>query len=117
VGALLLSAKYPVWALLLVATTGNVLGSVVNWLLGRYIERWRHKRWFPLSDDKLRRAQRAYQRFGHWSLLLSWAPVIGDPLTVLAGVMREPFLRFLLLVLIAKAGRYMLLAAVTIQFI
>jgi membrane protein YqaA with SNARE-associated domain len=115
--ALLLSAKYPVWALLLVATTGNVLGSAVNWLLGRYVERWRHKRWFPLSDDKLRRAQRAYQRFGHWSLLLSWAPVIGDPLTVLAGVMREPFLRFLLLVLIAKAGRYMLLAAVTIQFI
>ena len=56
--ALLLSAKYPVWALLLVATTGNVLGSVVNWLLGRYIERWRHKRWFPLSDDKLRRSSR-----------------------------------------------------------
>lgn len=113
---LLLTGKYPVWALLTVATTGNVLGSVVNWLLGRYIERWRHKRWFPLSDDKLERAQRAYQRFGQWSLLISWAPVIGDPLTVLAGVMREPFLRFLLLVLIAKAGRYILLASATLQF-
>jgi len=114
---LLLTGKYAVWALLTVATAGNVLGSAVNWLLGRYIERWRHKRWFPLSGDKLRRAQRAYQRFGQWSLLLSWVPVIGDPLTVLAGVMREPFLRFMLLVLIAKAGRYILLTAVTLQII
>jgi len=90
---------------------------VVNWLLGRHIARWRHKRWFPLSDDKLQRTQRAYRRFGQWSLLFSWMPVVGDPLTVIAGVMREPFLRFLLLVLIAKAGRYLLLTAVTLQFI
>lgn len=111
---LLLAACQPASLLLLVATIGNVLGSVVNWLLGRYIEHWRHRRWFPVSEDRLEQAQRAYHRYGRWSLLLSWAPIIGDPLTVIAGVLREPFWSFLLIVLVAKAGRYLLLAAVTL---
>lgn len=114
---LLLTERYPVAALLLVATLGNVLGSVLNWLLGRYIERLRHKRWFPVSEARLDQAQRAYGRFGRWSLLLSWAPVIGDPLTVMAGVLREPFWRFLLLVSLAKAGRYLLLTALTLGWL
>ena len=87
---LLLTSDYSIAALLLVATAGNVLGSAVNWVLGRYIERYRNRRWFPLSEEKLGRAQRAYHRYGRWSLLLSWVPVIGDPLTMIAGVMREP---------------------------
>ncbi|SAL83217.1 membrane protein-like protein [Caballeronia arvi] len=114
---LLLSKHYSVNLLLAVATAGNVLGSVVNWLLGRYIERWKHKRWFPVSDEKLEKAQRTYRRFGQWSLLLSWAPVIGDPLTLLAGVMREPFARFLILVTIAKLGRYLVLTLVTLSIV
>lgn len=112
--SLLLTEHYPAWTLLAVATTGNVLGSTLNWLLGLYIERHRHKRWFPVRENQLEQAQRAYQRFGHWSLLLSWVPVIGDPLTVIAGVMREPLWRFLLLVTIAKATRYLVLAVVTL---
>lgn len=111
---LLASGSYSVTMLLVVATAGNVLGSAVNWLLGRYIEHFRHKRWFPVSDDKLARAQRAYHRYGRWSLLLSWVPIIGDPLTMIAGVMREPFWSFLLIVLLAKAARYLVLAAVTL---
>jgi len=111
---LLLTGNHSVTALLLVATAGNVLGSAVNWLLGRYIEHYRHKRWFPVSDDKLDRAQQAYHRYGRWSLLLSWVPVIGDPLTMIAGVMREPFWSFLLIVLLAKATRYLVLAALTV---
>lgn len=112
---LILAGDQPVLLLLLIATTGNVLGSVVNWLLGRFIERFRHRSWFPISEDKLARAESWYRRFGLWSLLLSWVPVIGDPLTVVAGVLRTPFLTFLLLVAIAKAGRYAVLAAVTLQ--
>ncbi len=111
---LLISGNYSVVILLVVATTGNVLGSAVNWLLGFYIERYRHKRWFPVSDDKLSRAQRAYQRYGRWSLLLSWVPIIGDPLTLIAGVMREPFCSFFLIVLLAKAARYLVLTVVTL---
>ncbi|MBC8642005.1 DedA family protein [Caballeronia sp. EK] len=91
--------------------------TIVNWLLGRYIERWKKKRWFPVSDERLEKAQRTYQRFGRWSLLLSWAPVIGDPLTLLAGVMREPFMRFAVLVTIAELGRYLVLVAVTASFV
>ena len=113
VGLLLLD-RHPVWALLLVATLGNVLGSAVNWLLGRYIEHWRHRRWFPVGEAKLARAQRAYHRYGRWSLLLSWVPIIGDPLTVIAGIMREPLWSFLLIVLVAKASRYLVLAALTL---
>ncbi|AEA84323.1 YqaA family protein [Pseudomonas aeruginosa] len=109
--SLLLAGKQSPALLLVVATVGNVLGSIINWLLGRYIEHFRHKRWFPVADDKLLRAQRAYHRYGRWSLLLSWAPIIGDPLTVIAGMLREPFWSFLLIVLVAKAGRYLALAA------
>ncbi len=111
---LLLAGEQPPMLLLLVATAGNVLGSAANWLLGRYIEHWRHKRWFPVPEDKLQRAQQAYHRYGRWSLLLSWMPIIGDPLTLIAGTLREPFWSFLLIVLVAKAGRYLALAALTL---
>jgi membrane protein YqaA with SNARE-associated domain len=97
-----------------VASTGNVLGSVVNWGLGRGIERFRSRRWFPASEAALERAQRGYQRYGKWSLLLSWVPIIGDPLTVIAGVLREPFITFVLLVTVAKVGRYLMLTALTL---
>jgi len=111
---MLLSDRYVISTLLAVAIVGNVLGSVLNWVLGRCVERFRHKRWFPVSEAKLAKAQQSYLRYGHWSLLLSWVPIIGDPLTVVAGVMREPFWRFLLLVTLAKGMRYLVLAAVAL---
>jgi membrane protein YqaA with SNARE-associated domain len=111
---MLLSGHYTVATLLLVATLGNVLGSLVNWLLGRSVERFRHKRWFPVSEAKLEKAQRFYLRYGRWSLLLSWVPIIGDPLTMVAGVMREPLWSFLLIVTFAKGMRYLLLTAATL---
>ncbi|MDO9412871.1 MAG: YqaA family protein [Pseudolabrys sp.] len=113
----LLLSGYSPWLLLLIASVGNVLGSVVNWLLGRGIERFRDRRWFPANQAALDRAQGWYRRYGKWSLLLSWVPVVGDPLTVVAGVMREPFPVFLLLVTIAKVGRYVVLTVVTLGFI
>ncbi|MDN7142170.1 MULTISPECIES: YqaA family protein [Pseudomonas] len=111
---MLVSEKYLPLTLLLVATTGNVLGSLVNWVLGRSIEHFRHKRWFPVSESKLEKAQQSYQRYGHWSLLLSWAPIIGDPLTLVAGIMREPLWRFFLIVTLAKGGRYLLLTVLVL---
>lgn len=111
---MLLSGQYVASTLLAVATFGNVLGSALNWILGRSIERFRHKRWFPVSENKLEKAQQFYLRYGRWSLLLSWVPIIGDPLTVVAGVMREPFWSFLLLVTLAKGVRYLVLTAFTL---
>ncbi len=112
--ALLLGGAQPMWTLVLVASLGNVLGSLVNWWLGRYLERFRDRRWFPVSDQRLRQAQRWYGRYGRWSLLLSWLPVIGDPLTLVAGIMREPLWRFTLIVTLAKTLRYAVLAAATL---
>ncbi len=111
---MLLSDQYIVSTLLAVATLGNVLGSALNWVLGRSIEKLRHKRWFPVSESKLEKAQQSYLRYGRWSLLLSWAPIIGDPLTVVASVMREPLWSFLLIVTLAKGARYLVLTVITL---
>ena len=109
--ALMASGKYPFGLLLTVASLGNILGSVVNWGLGRGIERFRHKRWFPVKETALLKAQGWYHKYGRWTLLLSWVPIIGDPLTVAAGVMREKLFSFLAIVSIAKIGRYLFLMA------
>ena len=115
VGMLILE-RYSTELLFAVATLGNVLGSAVNWYLGRSVERFRNKRWFPVSQNTLENAQRSYLRYGHWTLLLSWVPVIGDPLTLVAGVMREPLWRFLMIVTLAKGTRYLVLIGVTLKW-
>lgn len=109
--ALVLAGEQPIWALVLVASVGNVLGSVINWLLGRGLVTFRDKPWFPASPAALARAEGHYKRHGRWSLLLSWVPIIGDPITVVAGVLRESIWVFLALVTVAKVGRYVVLVA------
>lgn len=113
---LLLGGDYAPWRLVLVASLGNVLGATLNWGLGRGIERFHDKKWFPLQGIALERAKGWYLRYGRWSLLLSWVPIIGDPLTVAAGIMRERLAIFLLLVGLAKTGRYIVLAVAASQF-
>jgi membrane protein YqaA with SNARE-associated domain len=97
--------------LVAVASLGNVLGAVVNWILGRSVEQFRDRRWFPVRPEALARAQAWYHRFGRWSLLFSWLPIVGDPLTVVAGTMREPLRTFLPLVAAGKVARYVVIAA------
>jgi membrane protein YqaA with SNARE-associated domain len=111
---MLISDAFSIPVLFVVAVTGNVLGSVVSWYLGRSIEHFRHKRWFPVRERDLDRAQATYKRFGRWALLFTWMPIIGDPITLIAGVMREPFWSFLGLVTIAKALRYSALTGLTL---
>ena len=107
---LIAANRYNLPLLLLVATAGNTLGAVLNWVLGRFIEAFRHRRWFPVSEKALGRAERWFARWGKWSLLLSWAPIVGDALTVAAGMLRVNLAVFVALVLIAKGGRYLVLA-------
>lgn len=89
-----------------VATLGNVLGAVVNWLLGRYLIHFQDRRWFPIKEKMINKATAFYQKWGVWSLLLAWMPFIGDPLTLVAGIFRTNIWLFLILVTIGKAGRY-----------
>lgn len=114
--ALRLNGSYSLWLLLGIATLGNVLGSLVNWLLGRSVELFKDRRWFPVSATQLEKSRSHYRRWGHWSLLLSWVPIIGDPLTLVAGVMKEPLWRFVLIVSIAKAARYAVVAMLTLHW-
>lgn len=102
----------PLAVLVAVASVGNTLGSVLNYALGLALERFRHRRWFPVGEAQLDRAQGWYARWGIWTLLLSWAPY-GDAFTVIAGAMRARFLLFLILVAAAKTGRYLALAWIT----
>ena len=113
VGLLVAGTQSPV-LLVAVASLGNVVGAVVNWALGRGVERFRDRKWFPVSSTSLDRATDWYRRWGRWSLLLSWAPIGGDALTVAAGVLREPLWSFVVLVTIAKTARYIVLAAATL---
>lgn len=92
--------------LVAIATLGNVLGATFNWWLGRLTENLRAKKWFPVNEKQLQKAERFYGRYGRYSLLLSWVPIIGDPITIVAGILREPLLSFVLLVTIAKCARY-----------
>jgi len=111
---LLVAGDFSVVLLVIVASIGNTLGSVVNWVIGLQVERFKHKRWFPATPAQLDRAAGWYHRWGRWSLLLSWAPFIGDPLTLAAGILREPLGSFLILVAIAKTVRYIVVAALTL---
>ena len=104
------------WTAIAAATLGNVLGSVVNWGLGLYAQAWKHHQLFPVKPEQLERYQRLYARWGPWSLLLSWAPVIGDPLTAIAGIMRTPLKLFLPIVALAKLARYLVIAGVVNLF-
>ena len=114
--ALILKGDISLGLLITVASVGNILGSCVNWLLGRYVETLKHRKWFPVSEAALERAQLRYGKYGRWSLLLSWVPVIGDPITVVAGIMKEKFIVFLALVSVAKIGRYLVVAALALKF-
>ena len=113
---LLLDGIHPWEVVVLVASLGNILGSMVNWLLGRSFAHFQNRRWFPVNQKNMTRAEEWYHRYGRASLLLSWVPIIGDPLTIAAGVLREPLWSFALLVGIAKLGRYLALTAVTLNW-
>ena len=107
--ALILKESHFFWGLILAASIGNTLGSVVNWWLGYHLQRFQDKSWFPFSAASIERASVRLQKYGLWSLLLSWMPVIGDPITLVAGFLRVPFWVFLGLVAVAKTGRYLMI--------
>ena len=110
--ALQLRGDIPIEWIILFASVGNILGSGLNYALGRVLERYRGRRWFPVSEAQLDRARDWYLKWGVWTLLFSWAP-LGDALTIVAGVMRTNVWLFFLFVSIAKTVRYIVVAMVT----
>ena len=111
-----LSNLFETYFLLIFASLGNILGSITNWYLGKKITIFQDRKWFPVSPDQLDRSQKYFQKYGLWSLLLAWVPIIGDPLTLLAGVLKVRFSLFLILVSISKISRYLFILYVASLF-
>lgn len=106
---MILSKKYELALLLFFASFGNICGSIVNWYLGKKILIFKSKKWFPVNSNQLNKSQKIFNKYGSWSILFAWIPVIGDPITVLSGVLKVSFLKFVILVTISKVSRYIFL--------
>jgi len=104
---LIATSNYDNLLLLIFASLGNTLGSVVNWILGFYSRNLSIKKWFPFKDEQIEKSSKWFNKFGRWSLLFAWVPIIGDPLTLAAGLLRIKFIEFLILVTIGKVSRYL----------
>ena len=107
---LILATDIEVWLLVAVASVFNVLGSVVNYTLGWYLERFRDSRYMPVSPEQLRKAQDWFRRYGAWALLLCWLPLVGDAFPIVAGFMRVPLVIALPLIAIGKTLRFVVVA-------
>jgi membrane protein YqaA with SNARE-associated domain len=106
---LISTSNYDNLLLLVVASFGNVLGSVFNWSLGFYSRNLTIKKWFPFKETQIERSSKWFSKFGKWSLLFAWVPIVGDPLTFVAGLLRVRFLDFIILVAIGKVSRYLII--------
>ncbi len=105
---LISTSNYDNLLLLVFASFGNVLGSVFNWGLGFYARNLTIKKWFPFKETQIERSSKWFSKFGKWSLLFAWVPIVGDPLTFVAGLLRVRFLDFIILVAIGKVSRYLI---------
>ena len=106
---MLLTDSFDKYLLLVVASFGNILGSSVNWYLGKKILIFKDKKWFPANERQIAKGEIYFKKYGIWSLLFAWVPIIGDPLTIVAGILRVKFFTFLILISISKISRYIFL--------
>ena len=106
---LISTSNYDNLLLLVFASFGNVLGSVFNWGLGFYARNLTIKKWFPFKETQIERSSKWFSKFGKWSLLFAWVPIVGDPLTFVVGLLRVRFFDFIILVAIGKVSRYLII--------
>ncbi len=109
--AMITKGDYVLWLLWVSATIGNVLGSCVNYWLGTQVMRFKDRKWFPVSPQGIKKAQTRFQKYGVYSLLFAWLPIIGDPLTVVGGIFKVRWWTFLWLVTLGKGARYLVVLA------
>jgi membrane protein YqaA with SNARE-associated domain len=112
--ALIMEGLSPI-TLIITATTGNVLGSLTNYALGYWAGLVVVKKWLRMSEDDFLEAEQRFVKYGTFSLCFAWVPVIGDPLTAVAGVLRIRLSWFLLLVTAGKLLRYVALSYIILE--
>jgi len=115
--ALITQKKYEVFYLVVFASLGNILGSVLNWYLGLYFFKFKNKKWFPFKENQINKVSKSFLKYGKWSLLLSWVPFIGDVLTLVAGMFRVPLHQFIIIVSVAKIGRYIFVSLIALSIL
>ena len=113
--ALITQKKYEVFYLVVFASLGNILGSVLNWYLGLYFLKFKNKKWFPFKENQINKVSKYFLKYGKWSLLLSWVPFIGDALTLVAGMFRVPLNQFVVIVSVAKVSRYIFVSLIALN--
>lgn len=108
--AALVAKQVDLTAAVTIATLGNTLGAITTWAIGVWGGIWITRRWLRINDRDRIRAERWYSRWGSWSLLMAWLPIVGDPLCLVGGLLKIPLFRFTLLVAAGKAARYLVVA-------
>lgn len=106
--AFLASGKYTPWLLITAACAGTVIGTGINWVLGRYLTHFQDKKWFPVKPEYLHKAEVLFSRHGKITLLLAGVPLIGDPITIAAGAAKTRFSYFISLAAPAKCCRFLI---------
>lgn len=107
-----LKGQYDAVTLIAIATIGNVLGSLINYWIGLYLIKFQDRKWFPIKKKAINKATNSFRKYGIFTLLFAWLPIIGDPLTLVAGILKVPMWIFLSLVTIGKLLRYLALLAI-----
>ena len=116
-GYLVINTDYSIVLLVTVASLGNTTGATINWFIGREIAK------SVVRSEKIKTSTRystvinCYKKYGQWTLLLSWVPFIGDPITLIAGIFKVPLKTFLLIVALAKTSRYVFIATFAEKFV
>ena len=109
-GYLILYTDHSLGLLIVFASLGNTLGAVINWLIGFGLAKSVIKLEKIQVSPRYQKILSWYQKFGQWTLVLSWLPIIGDPITLIAGILKIPFKNFFLFVALAKTSRYLVVA-------
>lgn len=98
-----------------VATAGNTLGACTTYGIGLYGGPFLIGRILRISDEARQKAERLYARYGSWSLLLSWVPIVGDPICLVGGILRIRFGKFSALVVTGKLARYAIVSLIALR--
>lgn len=107
--------KFSIINLIFIASLGNILGSILNWHLGFYFVRFQERKWFPINKLQLEKTSLWFLNYGKWSLFFCWLPFVGDPLTVVAGILRIPIITFVTIVSISKIFRYVFVSLIALN--
>ena len=110
---LMIAQGFSITETVIAASVGNYAGSCTTFVIGLYGSTLIINKVLRIDSTQLERAKRIYEKYGTWSLLMSWFPIIGDPICLVAGIFKVGWLRYSVLVFIGKFVRYATVAYLT----